>query len=85
MIRKLAAVAVVALVPGFAFAATAATPVPPDSTTHAVGGEVKTDTLMKADNSAKTEKAVVHKKVVHKTKGGKAKAGAEGKIDSSKL
>jgi hypothetical protein len=86
MIRKLALSAVVALVPGFAFAATATTSVPADSATHAVGGEVKTDSSVKADASAKTDKAV-HNKVVHKTKGAKAKAGAEsdGKTDSSKL
>jgi len=79
--------AVVALVPGFAFAATAGTPIPADSATHAaVSGEVKTDSTVKADASAKPEKAVTHK-LTHKTKGAKAKAGAtiDGKTDSSKL
>jgi hypothetical protein len=86
MIRRLAACAVVALVPGFAFAATAGTPVPADSATHAVSGEAKTDSSVKADASAKSDKVVSHK-VTHKTKGLKAKAGAtsDGKPDSSKL
>ena len=86
MIRRLAAIAVVALVPGFAFAATASTPVPADSATHAVGGDAKTDASVKADVSAKPDKAVTHK-VAHKTKTGKAKAGAvtDGKIEAPKL
>jgi hypothetical protein len=86
MIRRLAACAVVALVPSFAFAATASTPVPADSATHAVSGDAKTDSSVKADASAKPDK-VVHHKITHKTKGVKTKAGAtsDGKAESSKL
>jgi hypothetical protein len=86
MIRRLAMCAVVALVPSFAFAATASTPIPADSATHAVSGEVKTDSSVKADSSAKPDKVVPHK-VTHKTKGAKTKTDAtsDGKTESSKL
>jgi hypothetical protein len=86
MMRKLAMCAVVALVPGVAFAATATTPVPANSATHAVTSDVKTDSSVKADALAKPDKAVTHT-VKHKTKGAKAKAGAttDGKAESSKL
>jgi hypothetical protein len=86
MIRKLALSAIVAFVPAVAFAATAITPVPADTATHAVSGEVKTDSSVKADASAKPEKAVQHK-LGHKAKSVKAKAGAatDGKTESPKL
>lgn len=86
MIRRLAVCAVVALVPSLAFAATASTPVPADSATHAVSGDAKTDSPVKADASAKPDKGV-HNNGKVKTKGVKAKAGttSDGKTDSSKL
>ena len=67
MIRKIAACAVIALVPGFAFAAGASTNVPVPADTHAVSTEtkadatakpsatVKTDTVVKADAVVKTD------------------------------
>ncbi|HXI99592.1 MAG TPA: hypothetical protein VNH44_00120 [Micropepsaceae bacterium] len=77
MIRKLAVVAVVALVPGFAFAAETSTKAPvSDSATHAaVSGDTKTDSsVKKTDASAKPAKTV--HRVVHKAKMDKDKTKA---------
>lgn len=96
MIRKIAACAVIALVPGFAFAAGASTnPVPAD--THAVSTDVKADAVVKADATAKPSsvvktdaaaksgKTVRHR--VNKTTDDKSKAGStsDAKGDAPKL
>jgi hypothetical protein len=82
MFRKLAVVAIVALVPGFAFAADTGAKAPvADSATHAVSGDVKADSSVKTDAAAKPGKAVhkrVHKAKVEKTKAGTA---TDGKTD----
>ena len=58
MIRKIAACAVIALVPGFAFAAGASTNVPVPADTHTVGTDKKADTVVKTDATAKPGAAV---------------------------
>lgn len=83
MIRKLAVIAVVALIPGLAFAAGTSTNAPvSDSATHAVSGDAKTDSSVKTEG-VKPGKAV-HHRVAHRTKADKTKAGAtaDGKTDT---
>jgi hypothetical protein len=92
MIRKIAACAVIALVPGFAFAAGASTNVPVPADTHAVGTTTKADAGVKSepvktDATAKTNAAVktdavakpgkaVRHRVTNKTTDEKSKAGS---------
>jgi hypothetical protein len=98
MIRKIAACAVIALVPGFAFAAGASTNVPVPADTHAVSADTKTDALVKTDATAKPHAAVktdapaktgktVRHRVTNKTTDDKSKAGStsDSKVDSPKL
>jgi hypothetical protein len=88
MIRKFVACAVVVLAPSLAFAADTGkvVTVPADSATHAVSGDVKTDSTVKADVAAKPGK-VVHHRVTHKVKSDNTKAGVttDGKADAKKL
>ena len=98
MIRKIAACAVIALVPGFAFAAGASTNVPVPADTHTVSTDKKADAVVKTDATAKPNavvktdaaakpgKAVRHR-VTNKTTDDKSKAGStsDGKVDSPKL
>ena len=58
MIRKIAACAVIALLPGFAFAAGASTNVPVPADTHAVSTDKKADAVVKADTTVKTDAVV---------------------------
>ena len=58
MIRKIAACAVIALVPGFALAAGASTNVPVPADTHAVSTDKKADAVVKTDATAKPSAAV---------------------------
>jgi hypothetical protein len=87
MIRKFVACAVVALAPSFAFAADTGkiVTVPADSATHAVSGDVKSDSTVKADAAAKPGKTV-HHRVTHKAKADKANTGVttENKADAPK-
>ena len=98
MIRKIAACAVIALVPGFAFAAGASTNVPVPADTHAVSTDTKTDAVVKTDATAKSGAVVktdtaakpgkaVRNRVTHKGADDKSKAGStsDSKVDSPKL
>ena len=81
MIRKMAVCAVIALVPGFAFAAGTSANVPASADTHAVSADTKTDAAAKADAAVKTDAAakpgkVVRHRVTNKTTDDKAKAGS---------
>ena len=58
MIRKIAACAVIALVPGFAFAAGASTNVPVPADTHAVSTDKKVDAVVKTDTAVKADAVV---------------------------
>src|SRR6266852_6340570 len=98
MIRKIAACAVIALVPGFAFAAGASTNVPVPADTHAVSTDKKADAVVKADTTVKADavvktdatakpgKAVRHR-VTNKSTDDKSKAGSpsDTKGDAPKL
>jgi hypothetical protein len=55
MIRKIAACAVIAIVPGFALAAGVGANVSSSADTHAVGANVKADAAVKSDAAAKTD------------------------------
>jgi hypothetical protein len=66
MIRKIAACAVIALVPGFALAAGASTNVPVPADTHAVSTDKKADAVVKTDATAK-DGAVVKTNAAVKT------------------
>ena len=98
MIRKIAACAVIALVPGFAFAAGASTNVPVPADTHTVSTDQKADAVVKTDATAKSGAAVktdvtakpgktVRHPVTNKTTDDKSKAGStsDSKGDSPKL
>jgi hypothetical protein len=98
MMRKIAACAVIALVPGFAFAAGASTNVPVPADTHVVSTDTKADTVVKADTTTKANTAVktdaaakpgktVRHRVTNKTTDDKSKAGStsDSKVDSPKL
>ena len=58
MIRKIAACAVIALAPGFAFAAGASTNVPVPADTHTVSTDQKADAVAKTDATAKPDAVV---------------------------
>jgi hypothetical protein len=58
MIRKIAACAVIALVPGFAFAAGAGTNVPVTADTHAVSTDTKADATAKPSAAVKADAVV---------------------------
>jgi hypothetical protein len=66
MIRKIAACAVIALVPGFALAAGASTNVPVPADNHAVSTDKKADAVVKTDATAK-DSAVVKANAAVKT------------------
>jgi hypothetical protein len=98
MIRKIAACAVIALVPGFAFAAGASTNVPVPADTHAVSTDTKADAVVKTDATAKPGAVVktdaaakpgkaVRNRVTNKSTVDKAKAGSpsDNKGDAPKL
>jgi len=93
MLRKLALCAVVALVPGFAFAAATGTNGSVSTDTHVTGTESKTDAAVKSDAKDATVKTDVKSdakaKTVHQ-RGHKGAAKAktdtkDGKDSSSKL
>jgi hypothetical protein len=86
MLRKLVLCAVVALVPGLAFAAATGTNGAASNDTHVTGAEVKTDAAVKADVKDSAVKADVKSddaaktKAVHHRDG--HKAGAKVKTDT---
>lgn len=93
MLRKLALCAVVALVPGFAFAAATGTNGPASTDTHVTASDSKTDAAVKSDTKDSTVKTDVKSdgkgKTVHH-RGNKAAAkvktdSKDGKDNSSKL
>ena len=83
MLRKLALCAVVALVPGFAFAAVTGTNDSASKDTHVTATETKTDAVVKSD-AATTKTDVKSDAAKPKVAGHRAKhkAAAKGKTDS---
>jgi hypothetical protein len=87
MIRKLAICALVALAPGFAFAADTSTKAAASTDTHVVGTDAKTDAVVKSDASksdatVKADAAVNTKKAGRVTHKASAKAKSDVKSDS---
>jgi hypothetical protein len=81
MIRKLAILATVALVPSLAFAAGASTNTPASADTHVVGADTKVDSKVEADAGRPAKAAVKHK--VKSTKAdAKVHAKTDGKVET---
>jgi hypothetical protein len=82
MIRKLAILATVALVPSLAFAAGGSTNTPASIDTHVVGADTKVDSTVKADAGVKPAKAAVKHKVKSSKADTKAPAKTDGKVET---